>query len=113
MTLYCIVTISKKPNLYLLFAVVFLRPLALYDEGVERDRGRVVERQRDRVIFIPMERLFAFKPAFQASSFGIRPVIQVCPGPVDDGHEVVAYRLYSCGRQVPHRLFPIGNVPDL
>ena len=41
------------PNLHLLLAVLLLGPVPLDDEGIEGDRRRVVERQRDGVIFVP------------------------------------------------------------
>ena len=46
-------------------------------------------------------------------SRGFPPVIQVGSGPVDDGHEVVADRLDSGGRQVPHGLLPVLDVPEV
>ena len=47
------VTRKLLPNLHLLLAVLLLRPLPLDDEGVEGDRRRVVERQRDGAILVP------------------------------------------------------------
>ena len=99
------------PNLHLLLAVLLLRPLPLDDEGVEGDRRRVVERQRDGIVLVPGGKIVQDYQIKKLFMIWVSLVIQVGPGPVDDGHEVVADGLDARGGQVPHGLLPVGDVP--